>query len=93
VITTPESVDLIMDCYPDGLIVADGTRWGDPAHVDAEVIHVIEARADEVELPAAAMHAYFWRQPDDAKRAEACAHLPARLGEEAMAGLERSPAP
>jgi 4-amino-4-deoxy-L-arabinose transferase-like glycosyltransferase len=93
VITTPESLALIMDCYPDGLIVADGTRWRDPVHVDAAVIHVIEARAEEVELPAAAMHAYFWRQPDDAGRAEACAHLPARLGEEAMAGLERSHAP
>lgn len=93
VITTPESLTLIMDCYPDGLIVADATRWGNRAQVDAAVIQLIEARAEEVELPAAAMHAYVWRQPDDSGRAEACARLPARLGEDVMAGLERGHAP
>jgi hypothetical protein len=90
VITTPESLALIMDCYRDGLIVADAARWRNRAQVDDAVIHLIQARAEEVDLPAAAMHAYFWRQPDDARRDEACARLPAGMSDDARPGLERS---
>jgi hypothetical protein len=95
VITTPESLVLIMDCYPDGLVVADSYRWNRPELVDAEFVYLIEARAEELELPAAAMHAYAWRQPadNDARRKEACARLPADMGAGAAAGLERDHAP
>ena len=37
VISTPESLALIMDCYPDGLIVADDIRWRNPAQLDDAV--------------------------------------------------------
>jgi hypothetical protein len=89
VLTTPESLALIMDCYPDGLIVADAARWRNRAQIDDAVIHLIQARAEEVNLAAAAMHAYFWRQPDDARRNEACARLPAGMSDDATTGLER----
>jgi hypothetical protein len=81
-----------MDCYPDGLIVADDSRWKEPAQVSDAVIHLIESRADEVELPAVAMHAYVWRQPDDGRRTEACARLPAEMADDVTAGLERAQA-
>jgi uncharacterized membrane protein len=90
VITTPESVALIMDCYPDGLIVADAGRWNDPTQVSDAVIQLIRARAEEVDLAAAAMHAFVWRQPDDARRVEACARLPPDMGDDGTAGLERA---
>jgi hypothetical protein len=89
VITTPESLALIMDCYPDGLIVADAARWHNRLQVDYAVIGLIQARAEEVDLRAAAMHAYFWRQPDDARRAEACARLPADMTRHATTGVGR----
>jgi 4-amino-4-deoxy-L-arabinose transferase-like glycosyltransferase len=90
VITAPESLAMIMDCYPDGLIVADASRWNNPAQVSAAVIQLITARAEEVELSAAGMHAFVWRQPDDERRAEACARLPVALGDDVTAGLERA---
>jgi hypothetical protein len=86
-ITTWEPLALIMDCYPTGLIVADATRWCNPAQVDDAVIHLSEARAEEVELSAAAMHAYVWRQPDDAWWAEASGDLPAGMADRVMPGL------
>jgi hypothetical protein len=92
VIGRPESLALIMDCYPKGLIVSDDSRWRNPATIDDAVIHLIQARAKEVDLPAAAMRAYFWQKPDDA-RPEACGRLPARMSADATAGLERSDAP
>ena len=44
VIATPESLALIMDCYPDGLIVSNGRRWRDPAEFDDSVANLIEVR-------------------------------------------------
>jgi hypothetical protein len=76
---------LIMDCYPDGLIVADAVRWDNHVvQVDTAVIGLIQARAEEVGLRAAGMYAYSWRQPDDARRAEACARLPAAMRDHAL---------
>ena len=93
VIATPESVALIMDCYPDGLIVSSGDRWRDPAVLDDAVADLVEAAAEEVELPAFGVKAYVWRQPDDETRAQACARLPGRLGDDAVARLEPSHEP
>ena len=93
VIATPESLALIMDCYPDGLIVSSGYVWRDPAVLDDAVANLIEAAAEEVKLPAFNMKAYIWRQPDDARRMQACARLPAGLGDDVVAGLERNHAP
>ena len=90
VIGSPDSLALITDCYPDGLIVADDSRWNDPAQASDAVIRLIESRAEEVELPAAAMHAYVWRQPDDGRRSEACARLPADMADDVTGGLERA---
>jgi hypothetical protein len=89
VIGRPESLALIMDCYPDGLLVVDAGRWRNPAQLDHAVADLAEARAEEVELSAAAMHAYVWRWPNDARRAEACADLPASMANGVMPGLER----
>ena len=93
VIATPESLALIMDCYLDGLIVSTGPRWRDPAGIDDAVANLIEATAEEVELVAFDMKAYVWQQPDDARRAEACARLPADMADGVMAGLGGSGAP
>ena len=90
VIGTGESLSWIMDCYPDGLIVADAGRWGNRDQVDDAVVQLAMARAEEVELPGAAMRAYVWHQPDDAQRTEACARLPAGLAGGVMARHERN---
>jgi hypothetical protein len=90
VITTPESVGLIMDCYPDGLIVSSVYRWRDAAGIEDAVADFVEAAAEEIRLPAFGMKAYVWQQPDDARRAEACARLPGGLGDDVVAGLERN---
>jgi hypothetical protein len=93
VITTPESLALIMDCYPDGLIVSSASLWRDPARLDDAVADLVTARAEEVKLPAFGMKAYVWRQPDDARRVQACARLPSGLGNDVLAGLGRNHAP
>jgi 4-amino-4-deoxy-L-arabinose transferase-like glycosyltransferase len=82
VIGSSESLASIMECYPEGLIVSSAARWRNPEQLDHAVANLVEARAEEVELSAFDMQAYVWRQqrPDHARRAEACARLPAGLG-------------
>jgi hypothetical protein len=43
-----------------------------------------------VKLLAFNIKAYVWRQPDDARRMQACARLPAGLGDDVVAGLKRN---
>ena len=93
VIGTAESLALILNCYPEGLIVADDSRWNNRAQVSDAVIRLVESRAEELELPAAAMRAYVWRQPDDGLRSEACARLPADMADDVTTGSERTRAP
>ena len=81
---------MIMDCYPNGLIVADYGRWGNPAQLEDAVANLVEARPEGLELPARGMRAYLWRQPDDARRAEACPRLPAGMTDDVIVGLERA---
>jgi hypothetical protein len=90
VIATPDSLALIMDCYPDGLIVSRAARWRDSAGIDDAVANLIEAAAEEVKLPAFGMKAYVWRQPHGARSAAACARLPAGLRDDSMAGQGRN---
>jgi uncharacterized membrane protein len=87
VIAAPQSLALLMDCYPSGLIVATDDRWRNPVQVDDAVANLIEARAEEFDVPGFGMRAYVWRQPEDARRAEACAQLPTGLRGEAMTAL------
>jgi hypothetical protein len=88
VITTPESVSLIMDCYPDGLIVSTDQTWRNPGKVGNAVANLVEVAAEEVELRSFSMRAYAWRQPNEARRAEACARLPLGLGDAAMTSVD-----
>jgi hypothetical protein len=93
VIAAPQSLALLMDCYPSGLIVTTDARWRNPVQLVDAVADLIVARAEEIDVPGFGMRAYAWRQPDDARRAEACARLPAGLSGEAMTALERGHAP
>jgi 4-amino-4-deoxy-L-arabinose transferase-like glycosyltransferase len=85
VIAKPESLALIMDCYPDGLIVSSADRWRNPEQLDDAVANLVEARTEEVELSAFGMQAYVWRQSEGTRRNEACARLPGRLGDQVLA--------
>jgi hypothetical protein len=90
VIAEPEALALLIDCYPDGLIVTPASRWRDPGQLDDPVADLILARTEEVVLSAYGMKAYRWRGADDARQAEACGRLPAGLRSDAMARRQAS---
>ena len=77
VISEPGSVQLILDCYPKGVIVSNVYRWRFGPQLDDEVADLIEASTIPIELPKSSMiTAYRWENETNAG-SPACAELAA----------------
>lgn len=62
VISTPQSVELIVSCYPSGLILAEAGQWRRPAVVLPETADEIERLTTKIDLPRGSRaRAFFWR--------------------------------
>jgi len=70
---------LILDCYPDGLVVALASQWGTGESVTAEVADEIEAATTPIPLPGTGLLAFHWQHPTDRPVPTACTELPARV--------------
>ena len=73
---TPASLALVMDWYPDGLIVTRAGAWRDPVGLDAAIADLITARATRLELDNGRTLASIWERPPDAPRPAECPRLP-----------------
>jgi hypothetical protein len=79
VISTPESLDLIMSCHASGLYISDSVwRWRDPnVGVTDEVADFLIAHSEVVEVPEDWMlRVYRWQRPEGAPLPENCSLLP-----------------
>jgi hypothetical protein len=52
IVSTPESVDRIISCFPDGVIVTDDFRWRRPAYIDDATADLIVRRTEPIPLPS-----------------------------------------
>jgi hypothetical protein len=76
VVSTPESVELIMACYPNGLLLTNTSKWRNPAQIDNQVADLIERHAEPVEVPRGSrIVAFTWGQTDIEVPQDACAPL------------------
>jgi len=76
-ISKPESVALVISCYPSGLFLGDPFQWrNEIMGVSNAVAEIIEAKAQRIDVPAEwDLRVYYWQhaaEPLDAK----CAGLP-----------------
>jgi hypothetical protein len=77
VVSEPEAMRLILECYPDGLVVALASQWRTEEAIDAAVASVIEAVATPLPVPAeTGVLAFHWQHPAGEPRPDACAALP-----------------
>jgi 4-amino-4-deoxy-L-arabinose transferase-like glycosyltransferase len=65
IITTPSSVEKLIDCFPQGFIVGPIENWGDPILISEEIQAVLERRAEPIEVPQQSyLYAWGWnREP------------------------------
>ena len=67
VVSTPESVALIIDCFPDGLIVTSKHRWRVTHQLDDAIADKIIRRTVPLELPRSSqMMAFRWERAPSA---------------------------
>ena len=78
VVSTADSLDLIMQCYPDGLIVVEASLWRNPTAVSDAAADAIEAATTPIPdiPPELQIAAFRWQHPPDRPRPPACAALP-----------------
>jgi hypothetical protein len=81
VIATRESLELVLDCHPEGLFLLLARQWGRDYIFAEPVRRLLLDRAEPVPLPAGVgVAAYAWRNPEGAPRPAACAGLPPLTG-------------
>jgi hypothetical protein len=77
VVSEPDAMRLILECYPDGLMVSTASGWPTGASIDPAVAAVIEAGASAIPLPAeTGVLAFHWQHPAADPLASACAAIP-----------------
>jgi 4-amino-4-deoxy-L-arabinose transferase-like glycosyltransferase len=77
VISTADSLRLVMSCYPDGLILAGAGRFRSDEAIIDPVADVIEADTVPIALPSEArILAFRWQHPVPDPAPAACATLP-----------------
>lgn len=77
VVSTRESVERILACYPSGVILGPATSWDNPKLIDAEIARLIQERARPIPLPPRThLFAYAWERPSGDPAAAACHELP-----------------
>jgi hypothetical protein len=78
VITRPESLELILACYPSGVLVTDTIKgWRAPTVIDDETANLIVSRMTPIELPAQfQLMAFHWRTLSGVAPPSACAGIP-----------------
>jgi hypothetical protein len=75
IVSTPESVDRIMNCFPDGVIVTDDFRWRSPAYLDDATANLIVQRTEPIPLPSQTRILAFHWANGEIGTSEACADL------------------
>jgi hypothetical protein len=77
IVSTPESVGLIIDCFPDGLIVTSRHRWRVSHQLDDAIADLIIKRTVPIELPRESqIMAFRWERAPSAVAPVTCGDLP-----------------
>jgi hypothetical protein len=75
IVSTRESVDRIMRCFPNGLIIIDDFRWRNSAYLDDATADLIVQRTEPIPLPTGSrILAFHWTNGEN-DASEACTDL------------------
>jgi hypothetical protein len=75
-ITKPESVERLIECFPRGIIVGPSEHWGNPILISDAVAAVITKHATPIDVPRQShLYAWGWTRDAGAPRPADCADL------------------
>jgi hypothetical protein len=76
IVSSAESLELIMACYPNGLLLSPEFNWRNPAQLDGDVADLVERHAKPVEMPRGSrIVAFAWGETDIAAPQDGCPPL------------------
>ena len=77
VISTRESLERILACYPTGIIVGPSAHWGRPELINNDLAMMITAHAQPLPLPKRSqLSAYVWEHASPPAGDSRCQGLP-----------------
>ena len=77
VISTRESLERVLACYPSGIILGPTASWGSPTLLGPELVQLIESQTRPIELPAKTrLSAVEWQHSAGAVADAQCRDLP-----------------
>jgi hypothetical protein len=78
VVSTVQSVERIMACFPDGLLLTTAAKWRDPTQIGNAVADLIETHGERIEVPGRSrIVAIRWQRPEGIVPDADCAAMPA----------------
>jgi 4-amino-4-deoxy-L-arabinose transferase-like glycosyltransferase len=76
VISKPESVEKLIDCFERGIIVGPVEHWGDPIRINKAVQNVVTRYAKPIEVPKESyLYAWGWEREFRETRPSYCSDL------------------
>ena len=76
IITTPESLERLIECFPRGLVVGPIEHWGSPILISKTVQAVIRKYARPFDVPEKShLYAWSWERNLDGMRPEYCSDV------------------
>lgn len=78
VVSKPESLELILACYPTGVLVTETIKgWREPVVIDDRAANLIVSRMTPIDLPARSqLRAFRWEGSTSRPSPTACANIP-----------------
>lgn len=90
VISTVESLGVVIDCYPSGLIVGDERMLSRDWEITPPIIGLLKERAMAVPAPPN-LHAFYWEHADGSAAPGACDDLAQQPGTDAHSASTPNP--
>ena len=76
VISTPESLQRLIECFDSGFVVGPLADWGNPVVMDNAVQRVLLRNAHPIQVPTASyLYAWGWKRPPSGSKPGYCADL------------------
>jgi hypothetical protein len=76
IITKPESVARLVECFPSGFVVGPIKNWGDPNLISDDIQAIIRRHAEPIEVPRQSyLYAWGWKRQSVSTKLPHCSNL------------------
>lgn len=76
IITKPESVEQLIECFPQDFVVGPIEHWGNPILISDEIQTILRRHAEPIEVPERSyLYAWGWKRESTSTQSAYCSNL------------------